>query len=56
MLPIRVLVVPAISSAFITISGKNTPCGALVAVRPSMATLTVPAGTLSSSKKPLSSV
>ena len=56
MLPIMVLVWPASSSALITISGKNTPDGALVAVRPSTATLTTPAGILSSVKLPLASV
>ena len=56
IVPIRVLVAAGRKTAAITISGQNTPLGALVAVRPSMATFTSPAGRLSSAKLPWASV
>ena len=51
-----VLTLPTINSRSMTISGQKTPDGALVAVRPSTASLMVPEGTLVNSKKPCESV
>ena len=56
MVSISVLTSPGRSSESITISGQNTPTGALVAVRPSIATFTVPAGRSVISKNPFASV
>ena len=56
IVPIRVLTTAGRKVAAITISGQNTPLGALLAVRPSTATFTSPAGTLASVKLPSLSV
>ena len=54
--PIKVFDSPGSMVASITISGKKTPAGAFVAVRPSTATFTSPPGTLVNVKLPCASV